>query len=74
MWRREDIVLNDVSEEHIVSIFMVKEIRERWTSVSRWLQSAAMKMVAIRSSETSVNTISTRRYIPEDGILLSHRR
>jgi hypothetical protein len=29
MWRREDIVLNDVSEEHIVSIFMVKEIRER---------------------------------------------
>jgi hypothetical protein len=33
-----------------------------------------LKMEAIRSSETSVNTISTRRHIPEDGILNSHRR
>jgi hypothetical protein len=31
-------------------------------------------MKAIRSSETSVNKISTRRHIPEDGILHSHRR
>jgi hypothetical protein len=31
-------------------------------------------MEAIRSSETSVYTISTRPYIPEDGILHSHRR
>jgi hypothetical protein len=28
-----------------------------------------LKMEAIRSSETSVNTISTQRHIPEDGIL-----
>jgi hypothetical protein len=28
-----------------------------------------LKMEAIRSSETSVNKISTRRHIPEDGIL-----
>jgi hypothetical protein len=31
-------------------------------------------MEATRSSETSVNKISTRRHIPEDGILHSHRR
>jgi hypothetical protein len=31
-------------------------------------------MEAIRSSETSVNTISTGRHIPEDGILYSHHR
>jgi hypothetical protein len=33
-----------------------------------------LKMETIRSSETSVYTISTRRYIPEAGILHSHRR
>jgi hypothetical protein len=32
-----------------------------------------LKMEAIRSSETSVNKIPTRRHIPEDGIH-SHRR
>jgi hypothetical protein len=32
-----------------------------------------LKMEAIRSSETSVLTISTRRHIPEDVILHSHR-
>jgi hypothetical protein len=32
-----------------------------------------LKMEAIRSSETSVHTISTGRHIPEDGILHSHR-
>jgi hypothetical protein len=31
-------------------------------------------MEAIRSSETSVNTISTRHHIPEDCFLHSHRR
>jgi hypothetical protein len=30
-----------------------------------------LKMETIRSSETSVNTISTRRHIPEDGFLLN---
>jgi hypothetical protein len=33
-----------------------------------------MKMEAIHSPETSVHTRSTRRHIPEDGILHSHRR
>jgi hypothetical protein len=36
---------------------------------------STLKMEAIRSSETSVqSTISTRRHTPEDGILHSHRR
>jgi hypothetical protein len=33
--------------------------------------SYTLKMEAIRSSETSVNKISTWRHIPEDGILHS---
>jgi hypothetical protein len=35
---------------------------------------ASLKMVAIRSSETTFHTKSTRRHIPEDGILHTHRR
>jgi hypothetical protein len=33
-----------------------------------------LKMKTIHSSESSVHTRYTRRYIPEDGILHSHRR
>jgi hypothetical protein len=35
---------------------------------------STLKMEMIRSSETSVYTESTRRHIPEDGIIHSHRR
>jgi hypothetical protein len=35
---------------------------------------STLKMEAIRSSETSVHTRSTRRHIPENGILHSHCR
>jgi hypothetical protein len=45
-----------------------RKIRERGTSVSRWLQPRSP------SCKTSVHTRSTRRHIPEDGILHSHRR
>jgi hypothetical protein len=39
------------------------------------MPSSGVKMQAIRSSETSVqSTTSTRRHTPEDGILHSHRR
>jgi hypothetical protein len=50
--------------------------------VCRWLQTlsgssladfSTLKVEATRSSETSVHTRSTRRHIPEDGILHSHR-
>jgi hypothetical protein len=34
---------------------------------------STLKLEAIRSSETSVQTRSTRRHIPEDGIHHSHR-
>jgi hypothetical protein len=60
-----------------------KKIRERGTSVKRCsLQTTSvhagssladfstLMMEEIHSSETSVYTISTRRHIPEDGILL----
>jgi hypothetical protein len=40
--------------------------------MTRWLRT--LKMEAIRSSVTSVHTRSTRRHIPEDAILRSHRR
>jgi hypothetical protein len=33
-----------------------------------------LKMEAIRSSETSLNTTSTRHHIPQDCFLHSHRR
>jgi hypothetical protein len=36
--------------------------------------SPALMMEAIRSSETSALTKNTRRKIPEDGFLHSHRR
>jgi hypothetical protein len=43
----------------------------RWSSLTDF---SSLKMEAIRSSETSVHTRSTRRHIPEDGILYSHQR
>jgi hypothetical protein len=35
---------------------------------------STLKMEAIRSSEWSIHIRPTRRHIPEDGILHSHRR
>jgi hypothetical protein len=64
-----------------------RKIRERGSSLSRWLSLqppthaassfadfSALKLEAIRSCETSVHTRSTLRPIPEDDILHSHRR
>jgi hypothetical protein len=62
-----------------------RRIRKQGTGVSSSLQPPAhsdssladfstLKMKAIRSSETSVHTSSTRRHIPEDCFLHSHRR
>jgi hypothetical protein len=41
-----------------------------WTDILE--DFSTLKMEAIRSSETSVYTRSTRRHIPEDGILDTH--
>jgi hypothetical protein len=66
MWRHV-VLLTDVSEERIAFIFRVYSYL--LTLVNRSWISHTLKMEAIHSFETSVNKISTRRHIPEDGIL-----
>jgi hypothetical protein len=76
-------VLTDVSEERIASIFRIEdEISEQVQqavvpaqagSLADFFLSSTLKMEAVRSSETSVNTISTQCRTPEVGFLHSHR-
>jgi hypothetical protein len=90
MWRRVVLVRTDVSEECISSIFTVKIISELETTLEATsncstllvtanvipssLILATLMMEAIRSFGISVLTRVTRRNIPDDGILHSHRR
>jgi hypothetical protein len=55
---------NSKQEELNLKIYsyLLKLVHHSWISYT-------LKMEAIRSSETSVNKISTRLHIPEDGIL-----
>jgi hypothetical protein len=64
-------VSTDVSEEHIASVFRVEKISSaRNQRESRLCSSLALKMEAICSSETSVDTQrTTQLYIPEDVTL-----
>jgi hypothetical protein len=65
MWRRVDLVFTDVSEGRIASL-------QPPPQAGSWLAYfSTLKMEAIRSSETSVHTRSTRRHIPEDSFLLT---
>jgi hypothetical protein len=59
MWHRVEMVLTDVSEERIA----------RFACGLSYNFPSTLKMEAIRSFETSVNTISTRCHIPEHCFL-----
>jgi hypothetical protein len=65
MLRRVTLVRTDVSEEIRASFIRVTRIGELGTTLAA---------LALISSETSVLTRATRRNIPEDTILHSHRR
>jgi hypothetical protein len=64
LWRRVDVLWTDVSEQ-------LQPPAQAGSSLADFY---LLKIEAIRSSETSVHTISTRLHIQEDGILHGHRR
>jgi hypothetical protein len=67
MSRRVALVRTDDSEERIASTIRVTGVGELETSVATNNRSTP------RSSETSILTRATRRHMPEDGILHTHR-
>jgi hypothetical protein len=57
MWRRVDIVLTDVSEERIASIFMVEEKRRK----------ICEQRTSVSTSSALPRGFSSSFFYPEDG-------
>jgi hypothetical protein len=70
-----------LERHHCSNLFVAKAILDPslmpdcchlFTLVPRFRNFSTLKMETILYSETSVHTRSTRRHVPEDGILYSH--